>query len=269
MAVLQLEEGQRVPEIHAFVVDGSVRMTPVSKRILLLPGFSCDGDCLAELHQALTTKWPDRPVTVADFSGDETLERMAMNVSELVSDAPAILVGLSMGGWVAQAVAASRNDRVRAMILMSSWTRAEPSYLEIVRTLHERIRGGERLRDLRTEVRAGFHDPARADRLADRWLAMAERTGTDAFLRQTAAILANPDVSSFARAVRCPTLAIAGANDGLVSPSSQRDAAGLLSARFELVQRSGHNVDWERPNEVERLVVGWLAGIEDDPALPD
>ena len=241
----------------------------MSERILLLPGFSCDGDCLAELHQALTAKWPDRPVMVADFSRDETLEQMTTNVSELVSDAPSILIGLSMGGWVAQVVAASRNDRVRAMILMSSWTIAEPSYLEIVRTLHDRIHGGERLSDLRTEVRSGFHDAEQADRLADRWLAMAERTGTDAFIRQTAAILANPDVSSFARAVRCPTLAIAGADDGLVSPSSQRDAAEVLSARFELVKESGHNVDWERPNEVKRLVLGWLEGIEGDPALPD
>ena len=79
----------------------------MSRRILLLPGFSCDGDCLAELHQAFTAKWPDRPTVVADFSRDETLEEMATNVRELVAEAPSILVGLSMGGWVAQVVAAN------------------------------------------------------------------------------------------------------------------------------------------------------------------
>ena len=166
----------------------------MTNRVLLLPGFGCDGDSMFELKEVLEESNNDYTPEVVDFSGEITLDGMVDRVKTSIGPDSATIIGLSMGSWVAQAVAARAPDQVRSIVLIASWSRAPESYIEIVRQLHDEIAAGKTLASLRDGVASGFANPDRAEELADRWLSMAERVGVETFLTETAAILAHPHV---------------------------------------------------------------------------
>ena len=214
---------------------------------------------MLELHEALANSTHDFRIGVLDFTGDTSLEAMVERVAHRAGSQPTILIGLSMGGWVAQAVVARTDARVPALVLMSSWTNARPDYLEIVRDLHQKIADGARIADLRSAVVRGFADPDRAEALADRWVAMAERVGPETFLNETSAILAHPDVTPDARRIAIPTLVVCGAQDALIDPEFQAEDARLIpEARFVSIENSGHNLTWDQPTASNDAVLGWL-----------
>ena len=211
---------------------------------------------MLELGRALGGSYS---VGTVDFAGCASLDEMVAKVQERCAEGPCVLVGFSMGGWVAQVVAARSPEKVSALVLVSSWTVAPASYLATVHELHEEIRGGRPLSALRAVVREGFAQSTHADALADRWLVMAERVGVETFLAETSAILAHPHVEQEARGLDCPTLALAGAADALLPVESQKSDAGLISqAAFQVVAGAGHNLVWEQPAVVGALVGDWL-----------
>lgn len=214
---------------------------------------------MLELRQALENSPHDYESAVMDFAGDISLESMVDHVERRIGDDPMSLIGFSMGGWVAQAVAARTANCVDSLVLVSSWTHAPESYLEIVRELHEQIAGGAPLADLRSAVMRGIADPDRAEALADRWLAMAERIGVETFLAETSAILAHPHVDEEAQQIDTPTLLVCGARDGLITPESQaEDARSISGSTFVIIENSGHNLVWEQPTGTNNAVLGWL-----------
>jgi pimeloyl-ACP methyl ester carboxylesterase len=234
----------------------------MTRNILLLPGFGCDGDSMRELHEALEAS--GHTVVVIDFTGDSSLEAMAETVLHELIKTPSSIVGFSMGGWVAQALAARAGNHVQRLVLISSWTRAPASYLEIVEALHRRIEDGESFASLRNDVADGITDRSRAGELADRWVAMAERVGVEAFLSETAAILAHPDIDAEAREIEIPTLVLAGSNDTLIPSSAQEADARLVDgSRFLSIEHSGHNLVWEQPQATNEAILAWLEEPEE------
>ena len=95
--------------------------------------------------------------------------------------------------------------------------------------------------------------------MADRWISMVKRIGTDVFLRQTAAILAHPNVSHRVHLIQCPTLAIAGAADALLSPVDQfRCLQNRTKFKSIILDSCGHNLIWEKPSVVANIIKKWL-----------
>lgn len=71
-------------------------------------------------------------------------------------------------------------------------------------------------------------------------------------------------VARVARPVDVPVLHLQGAQDTLVLPSSARGSGRLVTGpyRYEEVADAGHFLTEERPDEVTRLMTGWLAGLD-------
>lgn len=228
-------------------------------KVVLVPGFGCDGDSMLELRNALEKADRGFSTAVVDLAGAASLEDMVGTVEQCIGSDEAILVGLSMGGWISQAVAARAPERVSSLVLLSSWTRAPESFLRIVRSLHEEISGGQALSSLRPVVASGFADHNRADELADRWVAMVERVGPETFLAEALAILEHPDVDDDAGNVKAPTLWIAGTKDQLIPPDSQQaDSGNIPRSTFITIEGSGHNIVWEAPDATNDAVLDWL-----------
>ena len=62
--------------------------------------------------------------------------------------------------------------------------------------------------------------------------------------------------------IDAPTLVIAGREDFIFPPESQRElVAGIPDARLHIVERSGHNPYSERTDEVMRTVGAFLSGV--------
>jgi pimeloyl-ACP methyl ester carboxylesterase len=96
--------------------------------------------------------------------------------------------------------------------------------------------------------------------LVDEIMAMAERIGRDAFLRQQQAILTRPDSRPMLAGIGVPTLVVVGADDILTPPHlAEEIAAGIPGAHLRVIPASGHLPPLERPAETTELLRNWLA----------
>ena len=227
--------------------------------VLMLPGFGCDADSMLELEVALKGNQCIKHVKHMLFTAETSLDEMVRRIENKYQNSKLLLVGFSMGGWVAQAVASKLRSKIKGMVLISSWTEAPSQYLQTIKSLHEKIKSGETLDSFRPLVIEGFIDMQTKDAMADRWVSMANRIGPEMFLRQTKAILENPNVGQCIPNIECPTLAIAGAEDTLLTPDEQFKSL-LDPAIFQTVilESCGHNLIWERPLMVSSFVKQWL-----------
>ena len=226
---------------------------------LMLPGFGCDSDSMLELDNDLKNNQRINHTKCMVFTSEISLDEMAHKIEKQYHHSELLLVGFSMGGWVAQKVASRLGSSVKGMILISSWTEAPSQYLGVIQSLHKELKSGKPLDSLRPVVVEGFTSKKTRDAMADRWVSMAGRIGPEIFLRQTKAILENPNVSQCIPDIQCPSLAIAGASDTLLTPVDQfkylQDPAIFQTV---ILESCGHNLIWEQPLMVSNVIQQWL-----------
>ena len=226
---------------------------------LMLPGFGCDSDSMLELDNDLKNNQRINHTKCMIFTSEISLDEMAHKIEKQYHHSELLLVGFSMGGWVAQKVASRLRSSVKGMILISSWTEAPSQYLGVIQSLHKELKSGKPLDSLRPVVIEGFTSKKTRDAMADRWVSMAGRIGPEIFLRQTKAILENPNVSQCIPDIQCPSLAIAGASDTLLTPVDQfkylQDPAIFQTV---ILESCGHNLIWEQPLMVSNVIQQWL-----------
>ena len=226
---------------------------------LMLPGFGCDSDSMLELDNDLKNNQRINHTKCMIFTSEISLDEMAHKIEKQYHHSELLLVGFSMGGWVAQKVASRLRSSVKGMILISSWTEAPSQYLGVIQSLHKELKSGKPLDSLRPVVVEGFTSKKTRDAMADRWVSMAGRIGPEIFLRQTKAILENPNVSQCVPDIQCPSLAIAGASDTLLTPVDQfkylQDPAIFQTV---ILESCGHNLIWEQPLMVSNVIQQWL-----------
>lgn len=230
-----------------------VKKTP----LVLLPGLLCDAalwrgqiDDLADI----AAPW------VADMTRDDSVSRMAARVLEAAPPRFA-LAGLSMGGYVAQEIMRQAPERVTRLALLDTSARPDsPEQTARRRGLIDLAEKGE-FRGVTPRLLPVFLHP---DRLNDKDLtaavmAMAERVGKDAFLRQQRAIISRPDSRPSLAAIACPTLVLCGRQDQLTPLDLHEEiAAGIRGAQLVVIEECGHLSTMERPWEVSVALRQWL-----------
>jgi len=91
-------------------------------------------------------------------------------------------------------------------------------------------------------------------------MAMAERVGQAAFLRQQHAILNRPDGRPDLPAITCPALVVCGRQDVLTPPALAREiAAAIPHTRLLELDECGHLSSLEQPELVNQAFEDWLA----------
>jgi len=225
--------------------------------IVLVPGLNCSARLYAEQVPAL---WDFGPVTIADHRRDDNVAAIA---ARILATAPPrfALVGLSMGGYIAFAIARQAPERVARLALLDTSARPDmPEQSERRRGMIALAEGGRfgEVPDLLFPV---FVHRNRQGDAALRAIVrtMAEETGPDAFVRQQRAIMTRPDCRPQLASIRCPTLVLVGDGDELTPPMlSEEIAAGIAGARLVRVPDCGHLSTLEQPEPVNRALVTWL-----------
>jgi len=226
-------------------------MTPT----LLIPGLLCTPRLYAEQIPAL---WRFGPVMVADHTRHDNVQAIAEHI---LADAPPrfALAGLSMGGSIALEIMRLAPERVQRLALLDSAAIAEtPEQTERRRAQCALAREG-RLDEVVEQLFALFFHRVDASHRAivDR---MAEETGAETFVRQQHAIVGRPDSRPRLGAIGCPTLVLVGEHDELTPPELSEEIAGAVpGARLVVLEDCGHLSTVERPREVTRALVEWLA----------
>ncbi len=191
-----------------------------------------------------------RDPRAASYSLDDMTDDAAGLLDRLEVSA-AHVVGVSMGGMIAQLLAIRHPERVASLVSIMSTTggrrvgRTHPRlYPRLLR--RPRLDRASYARDLLATYRAiGSRryppDPERFRRLAERCFDRGiHPTGS---LRQLAAIIAAPDRTPLLGQIRVPTTVIHGEDDRLVLPSGGRaTAAAIPGARLVMVPGMGHDI---------------------------
>ncbi|MCJ2059849.1 alpha/beta hydrolase [Methylobacterium sp. J-048] len=223
--------------------------------LILLPGFMTDPDLWADILPRLA---PLGPIRHGDLSQDATIDAMA---SRVAAEAPErfALVGFSMGGYVARAMARLAPERVRALVLIATSARADtPAQARRKAAAVENVRRQGFSGLSRAAILGSVHPDRTGDEaLIARIRQMGDRLGGDVFLRQAGQGRAS-DLDRLG-AIACPTLVVAAAQDGLRSLDEARELqAGIPGAALTVIDGSGHMLPMEAPDVLAGAIVPFL-----------
>jgi pimeloyl-ACP methyl ester carboxylesterase len=225
--------------------------------ILFVPGLLCT----ARLYQEqLAALWTYGPVSVANHTFDDSMQAIARRI--LASAPPRfMLVGLSMGGYIALQIMREAPERVARLALLDTSSRPDtPEQTEARHAQIALVRSG-RFAEIppmlfpRLVHRRRANDAALLQIVTD----MANVVGPDAFVRQLTAIMGRADSRPVLGAIRCPTLVLVGDSDDLTPPDRAAEiAAGIAGSRLVTVPDCGHMSTVEQPAHVSQALAELL-----------
>ena len=197
-------------------------------------------------------------------AGPLTIEAMADAVGALLArlgEPPAHVVGLSLGGCVALALALRAPERVRSLTVVNAFARLRPAGAAAAARL------GMRLALLATApmsavaalvARGLFPRPEQAALYAAAARSLG-RSSRRAYFAGFRAVLGFDVRAALAR-VRCPTLVVAGADDATVGLDLKETLARAIpGSRWVVVPGSGHATNVDQPDAFNATLRDFLA----------
>jgi pimeloyl-ACP methyl ester carboxylesterase len=235
---------------------------PAGRPVVLVPGLT---DGIAPVTEPRTRALlADVPLPILRYRGLAMSHRFPAEVVfttrdlatdlaaalDVLLDEPAVLVCHSMGGMVAQHLAADRPDLVAAMILSATVPQADTVLRRVLADWARVVRVGDatayaqlaiaasytgRERDLRAALVVADPPPPLPAEAIARHLALSHACATHDALDRLAAI-------------RAPTLVLAGEHDHVAPPhQGERLADGIADATFEVLAGLAHGFPEQDP----------------------
>ncbi|HUH79803.1 MAG TPA: alpha/beta fold hydrolase [Solirubrobacteraceae bacterium] len=207
-----------------------------------------------------STHVPGAPPTVRQLltrsrhAAHYTLDDMAQDAAGLLREldlAPAHVIGASMGGMIAQTLAARHPELVRSLVSIMSTTgrltRGQPSLRLYPLFLRRPAEGREAFVARMEKVFTAIGSPGFPRDLDDIRTLAGDSFDRDPDPRgpgrQLAAIIASGDRTRQLHGIRVPTLVIHGSADRLVRPSGGRATARAIpGAKLMMVRGMGHDL---------------------------
>jgi len=194
------------------------------------------------------------------------LVRDAERLMEQTGFRNAVVVGLSIGGMIAQGLAVKRLDLVRAMVLSNTGAKIGTAQMWADRIAAVEKGGVAVLSDAILE--RWFPRDFRDSLEGVAWRHMLERTPVAGYAGCSAAI-AGADFYTTTASLRLPTLGIAGTEDGSTPPDLVRETVDLVpGSHFALIRGSGHLPCVDQPAEYARILGKFLHDVGHLPADP-
>ncbi len=167
----------------------------------------------------------------------------------------AMVVGLSMGGYLALALTAAHPDRVGRLVLADTRAEAEaPEGLDARRATAEGLRANGTADFVAAFVPRAMWpgaEPAAVKRLTE--LALAQ--SADAMADATMAIAGRDDSTGLLPGISVPTLVVVGEHDAITPPPlSTAMATAIPGARLAVIGGAGHMTALEHPVEFAALL---------------
>ncbi|MCQ4083530.1 alpha/beta hydrolase [Streptomyces sp. RB6PN25] len=221
-------------------------------------------------YRCVTLDWRgqgDTPSAEGGYDMD-TLTADAIGVMESLGVPPVHYVGLSMGGFVGQRIAARHGTLLRSLSLLDTSADGEDPDKAGRYKLLAQIYRFTGVRPVRSQVEKLMFGPAfRADpanaAVIEEWaarLARCERTG---IRKAVLGVAERQPVDAELARITTPALVIVGADDIATPPDkAARIAARIPGARLEIVAESGHSSTLEQPQAITELLSEFLATVD-------
>jgi 3-oxoadipate enol-lactonase len=238
--------------------------------LLLIQGWSGNHQHWGEPFLGLLE--PDFDLIAYDHRGVGWSPRVddAFTIAELADDAAGLLdelgvasahvLGISMGGMVAQELALRHPGRLRTLTLGCTFAggpEASRTDTSVIRPMVEAMRSGDRERAIRASWEANVSPPFAADEdafAAFRGTVLEKPTALAVIMLQMQAI-AGHDTSARLAEIAAPTLVIHGSEDRMLPVSNgEAIARAIPGARLERLEGVGHLFWLEQPERSAELL---------------
>ena len=262
-----------MPSVRVDDIDVHYAEAGMGEPLLLIMGFGGDHTAWAFQTGAFARRYrvvafdnrgagqtsaPDQPYTTAMMAAD------ARGLMDALGIDRAHVIGVSMGGMIAQELALAHPQRVRSLHLGCTFARADAYMLALNAAWRDMRIGLGRDQTLRTLALWLFAPTTYAERpdlvemLLQNALANPYPQSVAGFLRQGEAI-ATHDAIDRLEAIRCPTLVSVAEDDILTPPRFSRDIAKRIpGAELRVVPGAGHCYFLERPDTFNEISLDFI-----------
>lgn len=201
------------------------------------------------------------PFTIDRFADDAVALLDALGITT-----PAVVCGLSLGGYIAFALWRRHPARVRAMILADTRATADTAEGRAKRAATidtARTRGSSAIAEQQAPALLSPRTVARCPgKLGDVRSTIAAQS-PDAIVGATEAMLGRPDSTPTLATITVPTLIIVGEDDAITPPAdAETMQRAIPGSRLERIAGAGHLSSLERPSAFNEVVAGFLASLE-------
>lgn len=224
----------------------------MKEMLVLIPGFA--NNELVWKHQ--TDHLSDLfDVRVKVMDKHSTRKEM---VESLLKEAPSrfVLAGHSMGGWVAQAVAAAAPDRISKLVLLNTWATADPKMIYLQRQVAGALRQGRLLEVMQRHISLLIHPSRQHDiALMQSMQSMITSFPLEVLIRQMDAMLEDYSSLHLHHAIGAKTLVVHSHDDALFPARElQAIATGIRNSELAIIEGAGHASTMEKPETVTALI---------------
>ncbi|MCV3211043.1 alpha/beta hydrolase [Mesorhizobium sp. YC-39] len=246
--------------------DTVVRVSGAGTPLVFVHGFTTTAEFWREQIEAFSSRYrvirinlPGHGASPRRKRRDYTVPAFAEDVLEVyraLEIGEAILVGLSMGGTVAQSFTLSHPERVRALVLVGATSHGLGEHVNADSVLTAIDELGV-VTASQNVIQKSFGRAASAELVA---FAKEEVAQTPDFVaRQAIASLNASDSRLRLGEIRVPTLVVVG-NEDVITPPSESVilAEGIPDSQLEIVAEAGHFPMLEQPEVFNRVLDEFL-----------
>ena len=196
----------------------------------------------------------DGPFTIVEMAED------AVGVMDELGLESAHVVGISMGGMIAQELALAHPDRLRSLTLGCTYCGGPSSQLmpqENVEKVAAGMMSGDRDKAIRASWEVNLSPSFRAEE--SRYATFHEMATSVPAAKRTIELQAQAifshDTSGRLGEITAPTLIVHGTEDGVLPyPNANVIASLMPAARLETLEGVGHMFWWEQPARAAELI---------------
>jgi 3-oxoadipate enol-lactonase len=248
--------------------------------VLLVHGFPLDHtmwdaqiNALAENYRVIAPDlrgFGDSTLAEGDAERGVSMERYADDLVELLDAIPVrepvVLIGFSMGGYVAWQFVRKYANRVRALVQCDTKAAADTDDARETRLrMAENVAewGSARIAEMTGPklLSSGSFETQRS--VVEEVRRLIERSSPAAIAAAQRGMAARPDMTSYLARIDVPTLIVVGAADAISPPQEMRQIAGAIpNAQYIEIPASGHMTTMANPEAVNQAIVGFVNTLE-------
>jgi pimeloyl-ACP methyl ester carboxylesterase len=232
--------------------------------LLLVPGLLCSPRLyqaqvagLSDVADIVVPDWRQAPLAIFD-----SWEKTARWVIDRMPAGKFALAGLSLGGVIAMEIMRTAAERVTRLALLDTVMRGQNDAEQAVRRARVRLANEGHFELVLGLQMSRFLPVYRLPdkKLVDEVMAMCTETGVEIYKRQEELAAVRPERSPDLAGIKCPTIVVCGRDDAATPLSmSQEIAAAIPGSELIVIEKCGHLITMEKPEETNTILRKWLS----------
>jgi len=240
--------------------------------ILFIHGFPLSNELWRAAAQGLSERWrcilPDlrghgRSAATPEVSMAHYADDLAALLDKLREWRPAVIIGMSMGGYIAFEFFRRHRNRVRALVLCDTQANADtPEAVARREALAQAVMNDGSIVAADAMVPRLFAAGASVE-LRQKWQSIISNSPPVGVAAAARALARRPDSNPTLAEIDCPTLVVVGQEDTLTPPSLAEELRrAIRGSRLEIIPAAGHMSPVEQPASFNSVLRTFLDSLQ-------